>query len=146
MILRWYHLSGGKKAMKLITRDTSYAIRALCSFARHQKKLISVKDLFRESRIPRPFLRKILQRLNKKGLLKSYKGKGGGFVLACALDKISLCDVIEIFQGPITLTEHTFKKQTCPNIKSCNLKKKIDKIETLVIDELNCITIASLLK
>ncbi len=132
--------------MKLITRDTGYAIRALCSFAGGQKKLISVKDLFMESKIPRPFLRKILQRLNKKGLLKSYKGKGGGFILARAPDKINLCDVIKIFQGPITLTEHTFKKQTCPNIKSCNLKKKIDKIERHLIDELNSITIASLLK
>ena len=132
--------------MKLITRDIGYAIRALCSFARGQKKLLSVKDLVRESKIPRPFLRKILQRLNKKGLLKSYKGKGGGFILACAPDKINLSDVIKAFQGPITLTEHTFKKQACPNMKSCTLKKKIDKIERLVIDELNSITVASLLR
>ena len=132
--------------MKLITRDIGYAVRALLTFATHEKKIISVKDLFKGSKIPRPFLRKILQRLNKKGLLKSYKGKGGGFILAHTPDKINLCALIKIFQGPIKLTEHIFKKGPCPNIKNCNLKKKLDGIEKHIISDLESITISALLK
>ncbi len=132
--------------MKLITRDTSYAIKALCIFTIHKKELLSVNELVKKSKISRPFLRKILQELNKKGLLKSYKGRGGGFILAARPDRINLCDLIKIFQGPIKLTEHTFKKQACPNVKSCRLKKKIDGIENYVISELKSITIASLME
>ena len=66
--------------MKLITRDTDYALRALCFIAKHKKEIISVDRLAEESKIPRPFLRKILQKLNRAGILKSYKGQGGGFI------------------------------------------------------------------
>lgn len=131
--------------MKLITRDTDYAVRALCYIAKH-KQLVSVKELVDKLKIPRSFLRKILQKLNKNGLLKSYKGKGGGFALNGRIDKILLTDLIDIFQGPIRINNHLFKRNSCPHIKGCRLKKKLDFIETVLVSELKNITIASLLK
>jgi Rrf2 family protein len=132
--------------MKLITRDTDYAIRALCYIAKHKKKIVCVTDLVKELKIPRPFLRKILQKLNKKKLLKSYKGIGGGFTLSRPPKKIFVTDLIRIFQGPVKLNEHIFKKSCCPHIKTCVLRKKLDKIETHVVSDLKSITIASLVK
>ncbi|MCK4532915.1 Rrf2 family transcriptional regulator [bacterium] len=131
--------------MKLITRDTDYAVRALCFISGSKKNRVSVGELVGVLKIPRPFLRKILQILNKKKLLKSYKGQGGGFALVKSHDKILLTDLMKIFQGPLKLNECVFKKQVCPNIKTCKLKKKIDKIEKYVISELKGITLAHLL-
>jgi len=131
--------------MKLITRDTDYAIRALCFIAKCEKEIVPVSELNRNLRIPGPFLRKILQILNKKGMLKSYKGKGGGFMLAFAPNKIFLADLIEIFQGSLKLNECIFKKRICPDIKTCKLKKRIDAIQKHVISELKDITLVSLL-
>lgn len=130
--------------MNLITRDTDYALRALCYIAKQKKGLFSARHLVMELKIPRPFLRKILQKLNSKGILTSYKGKGGGFVLALAADKISVLDLISIFQGPVKLQEHIFKKRGCPNIKTCVLKKKLDAVNRLVISELDSVTVAAL--
>jgi len=132
--------------VKLITRDIDYAIRALCCIAREKKRMVSADELVKCLKMPKPFLRKILQRLNKEGILKSYKGKGGGFVLAVKPAKIPLGGLIRTIQGRVVLQEHTFKKGPCPNIKKCALKKKIDKIEKYVISELNDITLASLIK
>ncbi len=132
--------------MKLITRDTDYAIRALRYMAGAKKEMVSVGDLVRELRIPRPFLRKILQVLNKKGVLRSSRGKGGGFMMAAAPNKISLVDLIELFQGPVKLNECIFKKKICPDRSICTLKKKIDAIERDVISALESVTIASLLR
>jgi len=131
--------------MKLITRDTDYAVRALCFIAKCEKEIVPVSELNRNLRIPGPFLRKILQILNKKGLLRSYKGKGGGFMLALAPGKIFLADLIEIFQGSLRLNECIFKKRICPDIKTCKLKKRIDTIQKYVISELKDIALASLL-
>ena len=64
--------------MKLITRDTDYAIRALCCIAKRKETIISVDKLVKQLRIPRPFSRKILQTLNKRKILRSYKGTSGG--------------------------------------------------------------------
>ena len=131
--------------MKLITRDTDYALRALCFIARHKDKIVSAAELVEQLKIPRPFLRKILQILNKKRILKSYKGKGGGFLLVLPASKIFLVDLIGIFQGPLHLNECFFKKMNCPNKKLCALRKKINSIEQYVIKELKSITITSLL-
>ena len=130
--------------MKLITRDTDYAVRALCYMAGTKKQMISVRDLVKELKVPRPFLRKILQILNKKGVLRSSKGRGGGFMLAVAPKKIFLVDVMEIFQGPLKLNECIFKKRVCPNRTTCRLKKKMDGIERHVVSELSSVTVASL--
>lgn len=132
--------------MKLITRNTDYAVRALCCIAEQKQEVISADQLVKSLEMPRSFLRKILQTLNKEGLLNSTKGKGGGFALALSPGKITLTDVMKIFQGPIKLNECKFKKSDCPYIMNCLLKKKIDEIEKEVIVKLRAITIDSIIK
>ncbi len=141
MILKWYPFN-----MKILTRDTDYAVRAICYMAKRPEGVISVTELVEELGMPRPFLRKILQKLNKSGLARSYKGIGGGFSLAVDPGKIYLADLIKIFQGPFKMNECVFKKKLCPNRSTCPLKKRIDKIEERVTREIGSITIGSLLK
>ena len=133
--------------MKLITRNTDYAVRVLCYITKNKdkNKVISARDMVRELNMPRPFLRKILQILQKRGILNSFKGQGGGFSLAVLPKDIYLVDLIEIFQGPIKLNECILKKNICPDRSSCTLKFKIDKIEKNVLSDLKSITIESLL-
>jgi Rrf2 family protein len=140
MTLKWYHL-----AMKLLTRNTDYAVRAICAMAKKPGEVVSAAHLVKDLRIPRPFLRKILQTLGKKGIVDSAKGVGGGFRLALDPGKIYLADIIEAFQGPIKVNECMFKKKICPNRGQCPLKKKIDQIEDHVVSELQSVTIGSLL-
>ncbi len=132
--------------MKLITRDTDYAVRALCQIAKEKNKIISVHDLVEELKMPRPFLRKILQVLNRKGLLKSFRGKNGGFILAIPPEKIYLVDLIRIFQGPLKLSECVFKKNYCPDVNICMLKQKLGTIEKYVVSQLKSINITSLMQ
>ncbi|MFQ5952200.1 MAG: RrF2 family transcriptional regulator [Candidatus Omnitrophota bacterium] len=130
----------------MVTRDTDYAIRALCCIAQAKEKVVSARYLTKELKIPRPFLRKILQILNKKKILKSYKGLGGGFSLAENIKNITVFDLVNIFQGPFALTEHKFKGKECPYTKRCKLKKRLDSIESDVIKKLRSINLADLLK
>ena len=131
--------------MKLITRNTDYAMRALCYIAKKDKDFVSASEMGGTLRIPRPFLRKILQILSGEGLLESTKGQGGGFSLACPAEKILLTDLIRIFQNSIQLNECVFKKKMCPNRKTCVLKEEIDQIEDDVLRRLRKISIASLI-
>ena len=134
------------KEMKLITRDTDYAVRALCHIAGHRLKMVSASELVKELKMPRPFLRKILQCLTNADILVSYKGKNGGFSLNRKPEQIHLVDLITIFQGQLTLNECFFKKKLCPNRPSCPLKNKIAAIEDFVVKELSTISIAELSK
>lgn len=132
--------------MKLITRDTDYALRALSYIAGKKGDIVSVSELVKNLKIPKPFLRKLLQALNREKILKSYKGVGGGFTIARRPADIFLTDVIRVFQGPLRINECGFKKKLCPNRKDCPLKKKMDSIEKHVFSELSDINIAMLLK
>jgi len=131
--------------MKLITRDTDYAIRAIAYMAKHKGRRVSVKELVKSLKVPHPFLRKILQVLDKKAILRSYKGQGGGFLLNARPREIFLLDLIKIFQGGFSLNECFLKKHACPHTKTCRLRKRIDRIEAYVLKELKKINIDYLL-
>jgi Rrf2 family protein len=132
--------------MKLINKDTDYAVKALVSVAQKSEGRITVSGLAKETDIPGPFLRKIFQTLNKEGILESSKGKGGGFRLAIPPERIFLTRIIQIFQGPIKLNECLFKKKFCSDMKICPLKKKIESLEDVLLAELAATTIGSLAK
>jgi Rrf2 family protein len=132
--------------MKLITRDTDYALRAVCSIAKKKDSIVSVSSLVKELRVPQPFLRKTLQLLNREGILRSHKGKGGGFLLNRPKEKIFLLDLIKIFQGPFSLNQCYLKKLICPNIKVCPLRKRLERIEGFVLRELRKVRISDLIK
>lgn len=131
--------------MKLITRDTDYAVKSLVFIAKSKKDIVPVSTLVRKLKMPRPFLRRILQELNKNGIVKSYKGLGGGFQLALSPEEIFLTDIIKVFQGPARLNECIFRKKICSDMSSCILRMKIDDIERQVISALNSINISSLM-
>jgi Rrf2 family protein len=131
--------------VKLLTRDTDYAVRALLVMAAG-KSMVTVSGLVAELKIPQPFLRRILQRLTKANVLQSLKGKGGGFILKRAPANIRLVDLMAVFQGPVQLNECLFKKRVCPNRNSCPLRSEISVIEEFALKKLQSITIAKLLR
>ncbi len=130
--------------MKLITRNTDYALRAICYIAK-QKKVVTVTELVKILGVPRPFMRKILQRLGQKGILESYKGQSGGFKFKIPAHKVFIMQIMDVFQGPVSLNECFLKKNICPNQGKCILRKKIKIIEDNVLAQLKKINIASLI-
>lgn len=130
--------------MKLITKNTDYAFRAI-SYIAKKGDISTVSEMSYMLKMPKAFLRGILQNLNKKGLVKSFKGTGGGFALNLSPENILFTDVMEIFQGPIKISECKIKGRACPDVKMCLLKSKIEKIKQAVELELKSTTLASLL-
>jgi len=130
--------------MKLITRNTDYALRALCYMSK-SKELVSVDELVNKLGVPRQFMRKILQRLNKERILASYKGQGGGFKLKVNPEKIFILEIMRIFQGQVGLNGCFLKKDICPDKGRCVLRKKIHAIEDDLFKRIKQINVASLI-
>ena len=133
--------------MNFISRDTDYAIRALAYMAKMAKKkkdVFTVDEIVKKEHLPERFLRRILQKLAKEGVLRSYKGKEGGFSLARSPRDIRLTDIIKVFQGEVDLTNCFLKGKICPDIKTCALRKKLKEIGRGLDRELKAVTIASL--
>jgi len=64
---------------------------------------VLIADISKKRKIPLKFLENILLELKKHGILNSKKGKGGGYFLAKAPQKIMLAEVMRLIDGPIAL-------------------------------------------
>jgi Rrf2 family protein len=130
--------------MKLLTRHSDYAIRALTYLAR-KKRLVSINELCEKLALPRSFMRNLLQTLSKKGVLTSFKGKDGGFKLNVPVSSLSIYDVMNIFQKPVTVNKCRLKTRPCPHQKTCKVRKKVRLIEKKVLKDLKKISLKSVL-
>lgn len=130
--------------MKLLTKDTDYAIRALLVLAGNQDQYVSARKISEVEKIPFSFMRKILLKLYKKGFVDSREGGKGGFKIKKKPSKISAADIIRSFQGNIQFSECMFRKKLCHKRRDCALRRNIKEIEALVEDKFKEITIKSL--
>lgn len=131
--------------MKLLTKNTDYAIRALMGLSRKPEDFVSSKEMSQEQKIPYEYLRKIFQQLFKQGLVDSKNGGRGGFRINKDPREIRIVDVINIFQGDLQLTECMFRKKLCHNRAQCVLRQNIKRIEKMVAQEFSQLTIQGLL-
>jgi len=131
--------------VKLINRNTNYAIRSLIYIA-ETKKVVTVSELVRSLHIPNALLRRIMQILSRRNILKSLKGKNGGFLLNRTPDRISIMDVAKIFQSDIESVNCIFKGGACSNIRHCLIKDKGGKIEKDIGHWLKSISISLLVR
>src|SRR5687767_2571346 len=87
-----------------LSKKADYGLIALKHLAQHSDESISAREIALHYRIPGELLAKVLQRLARKGLLVSQQGTNGGYVLARDPAAISIVDVVEALEGPISMT------------------------------------------
>lgn len=75
----------------------------------------SVAELSKRLAVSKEHLGKVLQRLNKLGLLRSHKGPGGGFTLGRRRDEITLLEILEAIDGPLPTESCLLSFRDCPH-------------------------------
>jgi Rrf2 family protein len=107
--------------MLSIKRETDYAIRCVYYLSGKSDEVIMVDEIAREMCIPKSFLAKILQKLAKSKIVKSYVGVKGGFILARNPGDITLYDVIVAVEGPVAMNRCTAHKKECSLSSACKV-------------------------
>jgi len=102
-----------------ITRETDYAIRCVLYLTSKTERIVMVDEIAREMATPRSFLAKILQKLVKADIARSFRGVKGGFQLSREPKDITLLDVIEATQGVIALNACAVDKTVCGFSRTC---------------------------
>ncbi|MCL4476679.1 MAG: Rrf2 family transcriptional regulator [Nitrospirae bacterium] len=93
-----------------ITRQTDYAIRCILHLSESPGEIIMTDEIAKTRGIPKSFLSKILQRLVRARIVRSFRGAKGGFRLAKQPEKISLLEVIEAMEGSLVMNRCAFNK------------------------------------
>ena len=128
-----------------MTRLTDYGIMLLTLFARDEKHpMKSARDLSQQAKLPLPTVSKILKLLAKHGLLVAHRGVRGGFTLSRKPDRITMAEVIGALEGPIGMTDCCAPPSDCGIQNSCIVKSNWMKINKVVKEALDRITLAEM--
>ena len=86
-----------------LNSETDYAIRIISCLAECNDR-IDAAGIAEKTGVTQRFTLKILHRLVQGGIVKSFKGNKGGYVLARPSDEITLLQVVEEIYGPLNLS------------------------------------------
>lgn len=91
----------------MISMKCKYALKAVLYIARNQQcnnnQGFNSVQISENARIPKKFLESILLELRNAKILKSKRGKNGGYSLNRSLNEITYSEIIRIIDGPIAL-------------------------------------------
>ena len=86
----------------MLSRKSKYGLKALLLLAEAEDRgPVLVAELADREAIPKKFLEAILLELNRRGIVHSKKGKGGGYFLARKPSEITFGEVIRALEGPL---------------------------------------------
>lgn len=95
-----------------ITLETDYAVRIVDRLVKNGKRT-GAKAISEAADVPQRFALKILRKLSTAGIVKSYKGAGGGYELALPPEKISLYDIVELVEGSYCFSRCVREEYVC---------------------------------
>jgi len=131
--------------MKLTPRS-EYALLALVYLARSQADgFVPAAQIARAQEIPAGLLEQILLVLESTHYLRRTKGRPDGYRLARAEDKISLAEIIRLFDGVLAPGE-VFGYELNPIEKEAGLVQVFGEIQACVSRKLEATTLADVLQ
>ena len=105
-----------------ITRQADYALRAMLYLAQLEpNQRAATSQIAEEQKIPPSFLAKIISQLSIAGLIHTSRGARGGVSMARSPEAISVLEVVEAIDGPISLNECSQNPDACPFGSNCPL-------------------------
>ena len=133
--------------MNISTRGR-YGLRALLEIAvQPEKEPITIRDISEKQQMSVSYLEQILHRLKKAGIVKSIRGAKGGYVLARRGDRITVSQVINALDGPISISycdSPQLREKSCIGPSACVSRILWKKLEDLIEKALSSVTLADL--
>lgn len=132
--------------MDVLRRNTDYAIRSMLYLSEcYGKRPVSVKELATERNFSYQLGCKLLQKLRKAGFVKSSMGPKGGYELSRDPAKITLYEIIDLFQNGIRLNKCLLGGEGCEFQSGCQVSLKLVSLQRYIDGYLGGITLAELL-
>ncbi len=130
-----------------ITRQADYAIRAMLFLAKLEpSERAATSQIANVQKIPPSFLAKIISQLSIAGLIHTSRGARGGVLLSRSASSITLLEVVEAIDGPISLNECTLTPDICEFSDDCPMHKIWCETQEDLVQKLRKTTFSSLVK
>jgi Rrf2 family protein len=141
----------GLRRKNVLSQKCKYALQALLVLARENSdELLLVSDIAERENLPKKFLEAILLELNRNGLVRSRRGRGGGYALAKPADLITFGQVLRIMDGPLAplscVSVNYYRRcDDCRDENTCEIRKVMRRVRDAIAAELDGTSLADAL-
>jgi Rrf2 family protein len=132
-----------------VTKSTRYALYAAAEMAMAGDGLVTVAAVAKRYAIPEGALAKVFQQLVRAGLATGTRGIGGGYRLARPAKKITVLDVLHVFERPHPVGAcllHDGPGASCPQQSACGLHWLFSEVDELVRSTYESVTLETLVR
>lgn len=134
----------------MLTMKTKYALKALAMLANAPPgEPLLIATIAEQEDIPLKFLQLILRELRQHGVLRSRKGRGGGYLLGKPADSVTLASLIRILDGPMApvpcLSKTAYQRcDGCTDEATCGVRLILREAHEATLRVLDTRTLADL--
>ncbi len=130
--------------MLRVSKLTDYATVVLAQMAKAPAEVHTAPELAQRTHLARPTVSKLLKQLARGGLLNSYRGAHGGYLLAWPPDQITAARIIDTVEGPVAMTECGLDGHQCELEHVCQVGPQWQQINRAVRAALEGVSLADL--
>ena len=118
----------------LLTKECDYGVRTIRALSDGKKKIVA--DICEAEHIPVHYAYKILKKLEHTGLVKSLRGREGGYLLARPLNRFSLYDIVVAIDKSLLIFECLKDSSLCPFLhgeQPCAIHVEFERLQTVLV-------------
>ena len=135
----------------MLTNRAKYSLKALLYLALLSPgETASGREIAKAGTIPKKFLDLIMGELRAQGVVRSRKGRDGGYALAKPATQIKLGSTVRMMDGPLAPILCASRTAyvpcaDCRNVKQCEIRLTMLKVRDAMSDVLDNMSVADLL-
>jgi FeS assembly SUF system regulator len=123
---------------------TDYATVVLASLAQDPSRHRAAAELAQSTRLKLPTVSKVLKGLQRAGMVISSRGSQGGYRLARRPEHITAAQILDVFEGPIAITECSGASSRCGIERQCRVGGAWQRVNAAIRRALDDVTLHQL--
>ncbi len=123
---------------------TDYATVVLASLAQRPHEFCAAAELAEKTHLSLPTVSKLLKELQRSGMVISSRGALGGYRLARSPELITAAQILDVFEGPVAITECSTATSHCGIEKLCRVSSAWQRINAAIRRALDDVTLHQL--
>lgn len=130
----------------LFTRECDYAVRIVRALSTGE--IVNISTICQMEQMTTAIAYKVARKLEKAGMIKSYRGSAGGYALSCDLQSTTLYDIFSVIDSKLFLTDCMQPGYSCPlhtQQKPCLVHRELCLIQNRLNQDLKAKSLADIL-
>lgn len=132
--------------MKISTRGR-YGVRILLDLALHEGDAPRlIRDISESQRISEKYISRLIIALRRAGMVHSIRGAKGGFRLARDPGELTLLDIVEVMEGPLSIVDCARSPEQCERSRACATRGIWGRLNAEIRESMRKITLRDIIE